>query len=354
MKVPMLDLRAQYATVRPAVEAAVARVLESGLYILGEDVAELEREIAARMDVAHAVGMSSGSDALLATLMALGVGPGDEVVTSALSFFATAGAIARLGARPVFADIEPDSYNLDPRDALRRVTSRTRAILPVHLFGRPASVEPLRAAKLPIVEDAAQALDARDVGKLGVACALSFFPSKNLGAAGDAGMVVTDDAGLADRLRLLRAHGSRPKYVHAVVGGNFRIDTLQAAILRAKLPHLQAWNARRRAHVAAYRTLLAATPLRLPVDADGHVWHHFVVRAPRRDELRKHLAAREIESEVYYPVPLHQQACFAELPRVALPEAERFCAEALALPVHADLNEAQLEHVARAIAEFYR
>jgi dTDP-4-amino-4,6-dideoxygalactose transaminase len=354
MKVPMLDLRAQYRQVQPAVEAAVHRVLESGQYVLGEDVTLLEREIAARVGVGHAVGMSSGTDALLAALMALGVGPGDEVITSAMSFFATAGAIARLGARPVFADVEARSYNLDPADAVRRVTPRTRAFIPVHLFGRPADTAPLRATGLPVIEDAAQALDAAGVGKLGLAATLSFFPSKNLGAAGDAGMVVTDDAALADKLRLLRAHGSRPKYHHAVVGGNFRIDTLQAAILRAKLPFLTGWNQRRAANTARYRTLLADTPLTLPEEAPGHVWHHFVVRAPRREELRRHLADRGVETEVYYPVPLHRLECFRHLEPSSLPEAERFAQEALALPVHSDLADDQLEHVARSIVEFYR
>jgi dTDP-4-amino-4,6-dideoxygalactose transaminase len=353
VRVPMLDLRAQYRQVQPAVEQAVKRVLESGHYILGEEVTAFEGDIAARTGARHAVGMSSGTDALLATLMALGVGPGDEVVTTTLSFFATAGAIARLGARPVFADIDPGSYNLDPRDALQRVTSRTRAFIPVHLFGRTADTAPLAASGLPVIEDAAQALDAPGVGKLGVVATLSFFPSKNLGAAGDAGMVITDDAALADRLRLLRAHGSRPKYHHAIVGGNFRIDALQAAILRAKLPFLTGWNQRRAANAARYRALLAGTPLTLPEDVPGHVWHHFVVRAPRREELRRHLADAGVETEVYYPVPLHRQECFRHLEPPSLPEAERLVGEALALPVHSDLTDEQLEHVARSIRELY-
>ena len=355
MRVPLLDLKAQYLQVGPAVETAVRRVLESGYYILGEDVAELEREIAARAGVAHAIGVSSGSDALLAALMALGIGPGDEVVTTAVSFFATAGAIVRLGATPVFADIEPHSYNLDPKSALARIGPRCKAILPVHLFGRAAALDSLVATGVPVVEDAAQALDAPGVGKIGRLATLSFFPSKNLGAAGDAGMVLTDDATLADRLRLVRAHGSRPKYVHHVVGANFRIDTLQAAILRAKLPFLDGWNAQRRTNMQAYRTLLEGTPLELPADAPGHVWHHFVVRAPRRDELRKHLQSREIETEVYYPLALHLQPCFANLggKKGDLPHAERMTDEVLALPVHPDLSLAQLEHVARAVKEFY-
>jgi dTDP-4-amino-4,6-dideoxygalactose transaminase len=303
MRVPLIDLKAQYATVGETVEAAVRRVLASGHYLLGEDVPALEREIAAHVGLAHAVGVSSGTDALLAGLWALGVGPGDEVVTTALSFFATAGAIVRLGARPVFADIEPGSFNLDPADALRRIGPRTRALVPVHLFGRPAPVAALASAGVPIVEDAAQALGCPGLGQRARLVTVSFFPSKNLGAAGDAGMVLTGDQELADRIRLLRSHGSRPKYVHHVVGGNFRIDTLQAAVLRAKLPFLDEWNRRRRHNAARYRELLAGTPLGLPADADGHV------RAAR---------------------------------------------ETLALPVHAELTDEQLEHVAASVREFYR
>jgi dTDP-4-amino-4,6-dideoxygalactose transaminase len=357
MKVPLLDLRAQYATIAAGVEAAVKRVLESGHYILGEDVAAFERELAAATGRAHAVAVSSGTDALLAALMALGIGAGDEVVTTPLSFFATAGAIVRLGARPVFADIDPRSLNLDPEAALARVTDKTRAILPVHLFGRACELEPLRKIGVPIVEDAAQAIGLATLGR-GSACAtLSFFPSKNLGAAGDAGAVICDDGDFADRLRLLRAHGSRPKYVHHVVGGNFRIDTLQAAILRAKLPHLAAWNAARRRNALRYLELLGDTPLGLPEPAAAHVWHHFVIRVPnaRRDALRAHLQSRDIESEVYYPTPLHLQPCFAALGYNPgdLPHAERACTEVLALPVHPDLTEAQQHHVAASIRELF-
>jgi dTDP-4-amino-4,6-dideoxygalactose transaminase len=345
--VPLLDLRAQHAGVGGEVEAAVQRVLQSGQFILGPEVEAFEAEIARDVGLPHAVGVSSGTDALLATLWALGIGPGDEVITTAMSFFATAGAIARLGAKPVFADISAD-FNLDPDSALDRVSARTRAIVPVHLFGRPAQLEPLKTAGLPIVEDAAQALGI----PLGRIATLSFFPSKNLGAAGDAGMVVTADAELADRVRLLRAHGSRPKYVHHVIGGNFRLDALQAAILRAKRPHLAEWNARRRRNAGRYRELLAGTPLALPEDAPGHVWHHFVVRAPRRDELRKHLAEREIETEVYYPRPLHLQPCFGGK-EGDLPGAEQAAREVLALPIHPDLSDAQIAWVAESIVSFY-
>jgi dTDP-4-amino-4,6-dideoxygalactose transaminase len=357
MRVPLLDLRAQYQTIAPAVEAAVRRVLESGHYILGEDVAAFERELAVASGRPHAVGVSSGTDALLVSLMALGVGPGDEVLTTPLSFFATAGAIARLGARPLFADVERTSFNLDADAALMRVTPRTKAILPVHLFGRACDVAPLAATGLPVIEDAAQAIGLGTLGS-GTRCAtLSFFPSKNLGAAGDAGAVVCEDAAFAEKVRVLRAHGSRPKYVHHAVGGNFRMDTLQAAILRTKLPHLRAWNLARQKNAQRYHLMLAHTPLLLPEAVDTHVWHHYVVRVPdgRRDALRQHLAAREIETEVYYPTPLHLQPCFAHLGYRPgdLPVAERACAEVLALPIHPYLTEAQQEHVAASVREFY-
>jgi len=343
MKVALADLSAQYGELAAEIDTAVRRVLASGHYILGEDVGAFEQEMARDAGRAHAIGLSSGSDALLAGLWALGVGPGDEVVTSALSFFATAGAIARLGATPVFSDIDPATFDLDP-DGLP-ITLRTKAIVPIHLFGRPAD---RIATELPILEDAAQAVGST---KLGPLVALSFFPSKNLGAAGDAGMLMTDDYELADRVRLYRAHGARPKYEHHVIGANLRMDTLQAAILRAKRPHLARWNARRRANALRYHELLAATPLVLPADAPGHVWHQFVVRAPKRDELRSFLRQREIETEVYYPKPLHQQTPFAR--GQSLPHAEQACREVLALPVHPHLDDSQLEYVADAIRAFY-
>ena len=345
----MLDLAAQYATLGPEIDAAVQRVLASGRYILGDDVAAFERELAADAKKRYAIGVSSGSDALLAALWAVGVGPGDEVITTALSFFATAGSIARLGATPVFADIDPRTLCLDPASALARVTPRTRAIVPVHLFGRAADVAGLAAARLPIVEDAAQAVGSPALGPLAT---LSFFPSKNLGAAGDAGMVLADDDAIAERVRKYRTHGSVAKHVHEVIGANLRMDTLQAAILRVKRPHLAAWTARRRANAATYRRLLADTPLALPGDAPDHVWHQFVVRTPRRDDLRAFLRARQIETEVYYPTPLHLQPCFAGTPG-SLPEAERAAREVLALPVHPTLDDDQLAHVASSIRAFF-
>jgi dTDP-4-amino-4,6-dideoxygalactose transaminase len=349
VRVPLGDLAKQYESIGTEIDAAVRRVLASGRYIMGEDVGELERELAADTGLAHGVAVSSGSDALLVALWALGVGPGDEVITSALSFFAPAGAVARLGATPVFADIDPATFNVSPRSIAARITPRTKAIVPVHLFGRVAEWP---STDLPIIEDAAQAIGA-PIGK-GRATTLSFFPAKNLGAAGDAGMVLTNDDALADRMRLYRVHGARPKYHHQVVGANLRMDTLQAAILRVKRRHLATWNAQRRANALRYHEALASMPLVLPADAPGHVWHHFVVRAPRRDELRAHLRECGIETEVYYPTPLHLQPCFPGGREGDCPEAERACGEVLALPVHPELEPSQLEYVSEAIAAFYR
>jgi dTDP-4-amino-4,6-dideoxygalactose transaminase len=338
MKVPMADLAAQHAEVATEITGAVDRVLASGRYILGEDVAAFEREMEIDANERHAIGVSSGTDALIAALWALGVGPGDEVVTTSFSFFATAGAIARLGATPVFADIE-STLNLDPQSALARVTAKTKAIVPVHLFGRPADTAALAEAGVPIIEDAAQAIGA----PLGRIATLSFFPTKNLGAAGDAGMVVTDEDSIAERVRLFRTHGAREKNVHVALGTNARMDTLQAAILRVKRRYLAAWTARRRANARAYLEALADLPLVLPEDVPDHVWHHFVVRTTERDRLQTFLRANEIESDVYYPIPLHRQPCFAV--RESLPEAERAASEVLALPVHPQLSTEQRQHV---------
>jgi dTDP-4-amino-4,6-dideoxygalactose transaminase len=276
-----------------ALLAALTRVMDSGGFILGPEVEAFEKELAAALGVGRAIGVSSGTDALLVALMALGVGPGDEVVTTPLSFYATVGCIARLGARPVFADIEPESFNLDPAAAAAAACgAKTRAVIPVHLFGRPAV---LPKVNLPVVEDAAQSIGACKLG--GIMSCLSFFPSKNLGAFGDGGAVLCDDAQVADKVVLLRTHGSRPKYVHHVVGGNFRLDALQAAILRVKLPQLAGWTAARRANADRYRRLFAASPgipaeLHLPADVPGHIYNQFVIRAPRRDGLREHLPSR--------------------------------------------------------------
>jgi dTDP-4-amino-4,6-dideoxygalactose transaminase len=354
MKVPLFDMTAELAGVRHELDAAIARVLDSGVFIGGEEVSAFERELAAATGVLYAVGTSSGSDALHATFLALGVTRGDDVVTTPLTFFATAGGAARLGARIVFADVDDESLTLDPRAALTAVGERTAAIVPVHLFGHPAA-HPI--APCAIVEDAAQSLGAGPVR--GRAAAVSFFPTKNLGALGDAGAVLTDDPALADRLALLRMHGARPKYHHLAIGGNFRLDPLQAAVLRAKLPHLPAWNAARRGHADRYRALFAAarvpSELRLPAPHAAHVYHQFVIRAPRRDALRAYLASAGVGTEVYYPEPLHLQPCFADLGyRLgAFPVAERACREVLALPIHPRLSPDAQAFVVDRIAAFY-
>jgi dTDP-4-amino-4,6-dideoxygalactose transaminase len=355
--IPTQDLVAHNQPLRSELQAAMWRVLVSGRYIDGPEVAAFEREAAAALEVAHAVGVSSGTDAILALLMACGVDAGDEVVTTPFSFFASAGGIVRLGATPIFADIEADTLNLDAELAASRIGPRTRAVLTVHLFGRSARTEPLElacgAAGIPLLEDAAQAIGARregrPVGTIGRAAALSFFPSKNLGGFGDGGMIITGDAGLAARLRRLRVHGAQPRYHHELVGGNFRLDELQAALLRVKLPHLAGWSARRAQIARRYRAGLAGLPIALPPEDPGCVWNQFVIRVPdgRRDALRLHLASRKIASAIYYPQPLHLQPCFAQLGyrRGDCPQAERACAEVLALPIYPELAPAAIDRV---------
>jgi dTDP-4-amino-4,6-dideoxygalactose transaminase len=355
-KVPLLDVNAQNRPLRDEVLAAIARVVDSGQFIMGPDVEAFERELAATVGSAHAIGLSSGTDALLVALMALHVGAGDEVVTTPFSFFATAGAIARVGAKPVLADIDPATFNLDPTAAAAAVTPRTKAVITVHLYGRAA---PTPRVTVPVIEDAAQSIGSAQL--TGLAGCLSFFPSKNLGAFGDAGALYTDDAAFADRVKLLRLHGGRPKYYHQAIGGNFRLDTLQAAVLRVKLAQLPGWTAARRANADRYRRLAAAQPgfpaeIRLPDDAPGHIYNQFVIRTPRRDTLREHLTKANIGTEIYYPVPFHLQPCFAslELREGAFPHAEQAARETLALPIYPELSEAQQAYVIEQIAAFFR
>lgn len=367
MKVPLLDLAAQYTALGEQIEAAVVGVLRSGRYILGPQVAALEQEVCRFTGVPHAVGCASGSDALLLALMALGVGPGDEVITSPFTFFATAGSIHRLGARPVFADIEAASFNLDPGQVARRITSRTRAIVPAHLYGRLARVDAIREAaggRIPVVEDAAQALGARlgprAAGALGVAGCFSFYPTKNLGGAGDAGLVVTHDPNLAERLRRLRSHGAsdgyhHDPYHHDEVGLNSRLDEVQAAILRVKLSRLEEWNHARRQQAAEYTRLLAGLVRTPEPDPDGaHIYHQYVIRVEGRDSLRRLLGEHGVETAVYYPLPLHLQKCFAYLGHGPgdFPQAESAAREVLALPIYPELSAAAREHVAGVIARF--
>jgi dTDP-4-amino-4,6-dideoxygalactose transaminase len=366
MKVPLLDLQAQYATIRNEVRAAIDRVCESQHFIMGPEVSAFEDEVAAHCDAKFAVGMSSGTDALLAALMAVGVGPGDEVITSTYSFFATAGTIARLGARPVFVDIERSTFNLDPAMLAARVTPRTKAIVPVHLFGRCCDMDAIGAVAaaqdVAVIEDAAQAIGALDergriAGAIGAVGCLSFFPSKNLGAFGDGGMVLSNDAQLAERLRILRAHGSKPKYHHHLVGGNFRLDALQAAVLRVKLKFLPDWTKARRENADRYRLLFAKRGLEaiaLPEDRPGHIYNQFVIRSKQRDQLQRFLLEHGIGTEVYYPVPLHLQPCFAELGygKGDLPEAEAAAQESLALPIYPELTEDAQRYVVEQIGDF--
>ncbi len=370
MKVPLLDLYAQNEPLRAEMLAAITRVFDSQRYILGPEVEQLELELATWLQVKAVVGVSSGTDALLTALMAAGVGPGAEVVTSTYSFFATAGSIARLGARPVLVDIDPATYNLDPAAAAAAVTSRTRAIIPVHLFGLSADLDPIVEAGATVgaavVEDAAQAIGARYkkrlVGGIGTLGCFSFYPSKNLSGLGDGGVVTTMDEEVGHRVRLLRGHGASPKYFHEIVGGNFRLDALQAAVLRVKLPHVADWTELRRRNARRYGDLFGAAGVTsrgvvLPSEPDGyfHVFNQYVIRAPRRDALRAHLHARGVGTEIYYPRPFHLQRCFADLGyrQGAFPHAEAAASETLALPVYPELSEAQQSYVVDAVSEFY-
>jgi dTDP-4-amino-4,6-dideoxygalactose transaminase len=368
MPVPLLDLDAQYRPLRSDILAAITRVCDSQRFIMGPEIDALERELSTLLGVRHAVAVSSGTDALLLALMALGIKAGDEVVTPTFSFFATAGAVSRLGATPVLVDIDPATFNIDPEQAAAAITPRTKAMIPVHLFGLAADMDPLMAAAdragVPVIEDAAQAIGtsykSRPIGGIGALGCFSFFPSKNLGAFGDAGLLTTNDDALAERSRLLRTHGMKPKYYHHLVGANFRMDALQAAVLRVKAPHLDSWTKGRQANAARYRTLFRAAGLEgavaLPFEpADRtHIFNQFVLRTPERDALKQHLDANGIGNEIYYPVPFHLQPCFADLGyrRGAFPHAERAADECLAIPVYGELTLAQQETVVAAIAQF--
>ena len=387
LHVPLLDLKPQYRTLKAELDAAVLNVAESQMFILGPAVRELENKVAAYCGAKYGIGVSSGTDALLVALMALDIGPGDEVLTSPYTFFATGGAIARTGARPVYLDIDPVTYNLEPfrlrefletlcevRDGqlVNRVTGgRVKAIMPVHLYGQAADMDPIieLAARfgLKVIEDAAQAIGTeykggRRVGGIGDIGCFSFFPTKNLGAFGDGGLCTTNDEALATKLKQLRVHGMEPKYYHAMIGGNFRLDELQAAVLLVKLPHLDDWHAGRQRNAAYYdRAFEAAglgdevfTPVAVP--GQRHIYNQYVVRVPERDRLRAYLAECGVGSEVYYPVPLHMQECFGYLGYKPedCPESARAAAETLALPIFPELTEQQLQHVVDSIAYFVK
>jgi dTDP-4-amino-4,6-dideoxygalactose transaminase len=368
VNVPQLDLQQQYASIRAEVLSAITRVCDTQHFIMGPEVEGLEAELAAAIGARHAIAVSSGTDALLVSLMALGIGPGDEVITPTFSFFATAGCVSRVGATPVFVDVDPQTLMMDADRVGAAITPRTRVIIPVHLYGLCADMAPLlelaTAHDLAVVEDAAQAIgatcDGRQAGTFGAVGCFSFFPSKNLGAFGDAGLVTTNDDAMATHIRRLRNHGAQPKYYHQEIGGNFRMDALQAAVLRVKLPHLPGWTERRRANAAAYAELFAKagvdSRIGLPVEPAGrtHIYHQYVIRAANRDALRAHLASRGIGTEVYYPVPFHRQECFATIapPADAFPNADAAAADVLALPIFPELTRAQQQYVVDTIAEW--
>lgn len=396
--VPLLDLKAQYATLREELREAIDRVAESQHFILGPEVEALEAEVAAYSQCEFGIGVSSGSDALLVTLMAIGIKPGDEVVTTPYTFFATAGAVSRLGAKPVFVDIDPRTYNIEVSAIEAAITERTRAIIPVHLYGQMADMDAIMEVagrhNLYVIEDAAQAIGAeykgRRAGSIGHFGCFSFFPSKNLGGFGDGGMVTANDPQLADTVKLLRNHGYRPKYYNKVVGGNFRLDAIQAAVLRVKLKYLDEWTRARQRNAARYRDLFneaglvidpqtvnsnlsegstvktdeatslplsAAKGVVLPTESPDvrHIYNQFVIRSGRRDELMAYLKEQKIGTEVYYPVPMHLQECFMELNYKAgdFPSSESSAHETLALPIYPELTEEQMSSVVNAIAEFY-
>ena len=386
MQVPLLDLKPQYRALKAEIDAAIERVCDAQAFILGPGVRELESAVAAYSGCTHGIGMSSGTDALLAALMALDIGAGDAVITSPYTFFATAGTIARAGARSLFVDIDPATFNLSPaaverllredcerRDGrlVHRATGTTvRALMPVHLYGQMAEMTPLMALArefgLRVIEDAAQAIGAADGDKrracsIGDIGCLSFFPTKNLGAFGDAGMCVTNDAALAAKLAMVRVHGMEPKYYHQLVGGNFRLDEIQAVVLSIKLQHLDAWTLGRQENACFYYEAFERAGLKgtvtLPAALPGvrHIYNQFVVRFPQRDALKKYLGECGVGSEIYYPVPLHQQQCFAPLGYQTgdFPESERAAAETLALPIFPELSREQLQYVVDCIAHFY-
>jgi dTDP-4-amino-4,6-dideoxygalactose transaminase len=363
MNVPLLDLPAQYAAIRDEVAAAIREVCESQRFILGETVERFERAVAAYCGAKHAIGMSSGTDALLASLMVLGAGPGDEVICPPFTFFATAGTVARVGAKPVFVDIEPETFNIDLAGIERAITKRTKAIMPVDLYGQPAEMEQIGAIArkhgIPIIEDAAQAIGAEHrghrVGTMADLTCLSFFPTKNLGGFGDGGMILTNDDRLARACRMVRVHGGETEYHHAMVGGNFRLDALQAAVLTVKLKYLDRWIDARHQRAARYTELLAGSGVQTPIERphNKHTYHQFTIRVPagRRDEIQEHLKVAGVMSRVYYPVCLHQQPCFKSLgmARGDFPVSEQAAAEVLSLPIYPELTDAMQRHVTEQI-----
>jgi dTDP-4-amino-4,6-dideoxygalactose transaminase len=386
MKVPLLDLKPQYLSLKKELDDAVLRVAESQYFILGPEVEKMEKEFCEYLNCKHAIGVSSGTDALLLALMAIDIGPGDEVIVPTYSFFATAGVVSRLNAVPVLTDIDPVTFNIDPEDFKKKITSKTKAVIPVHLYGQSAELEPIvkiaKEKNIFVIEDAAQAIgtdykNGKRIGTIGDIGCFSFFPSKNLGGYGDGGLVTTNNDELAYMLRIKRVHGGEQKYYHKVIGGNFRIDALQSAVLRVKLPHLDKWSEKRRANAEYYYELfskagLAEEPGKTKFDDKNsvllpkpiykgsavvknyHIYNQFIIRAQRRDELKKFLTENEIGNEIYYPVPFHLQECFANLnhKKGDFPESEKASETSLAIPIYPELSKEQQEFVVQKIKEF--
>lgn len=365
MAVPFLDVSAQYRALQPEIEKAILDVARSGKYILGERVASLEKQLAAYVDVPHAIGCASGTDALILALRAVGVGPGDEVITTTYSFFATASSIALVGATPVFVDIDPQTYNIDARQVEKKINVRTKAIIPVHLYGQPAEMDPLldlsRDWGVKIVEDACQSIGAeykgKRVGSIGDVGCMSFYPTKNLSGMGDGGMLFTRSLELAERLRILREHGAKPRYLHRIIGYNSRLDELQAAVLLVKAKLLEEWTEKRRANARLYNELFGGSPVAAPHDLPyaRHVYNQYVARVARRGSLMEHLKSKGIGCAIYYPLPLHLQECFKHLnyKKGDLPVAEKASEETLALPIYPELTQESIAEVARTVISFY-
>ena len=365
MKVPILDLKAQYAAIKDEINLATNQVCESQFFCLGPALAEFEEKIAEYCQSKYAIGLSSGSDALLVSLMALEIKPGDEVITSPFTFFATAGSVTRLGAKPVFVDIDPDSYNIDPALIEEKITEKTRVIIPVHLFGQIARMKPIMEIAerhdLDVIEDAAQSIGATQNGKkcgnFGLCGCFSFYPTKNLGGFGDGGLVTTNDESFAEKIKTLRDHGQKPRYFYKILGGNFRLDCIQAAVLSVKLKYLDEWNDKRRQNAVLYDNFFAGSEAKPPqIDSNNvSIYHQYTVTVPERDRLQEYLAEKEIGSAIFYPHPLHLQECFRQLGynKGDFPVAERLCEDVLSLPIYPELKKEQIEYVANAILEFY-
>ena len=377
MKVPLLDLKAQYASIKEEIRTAVDDVFDSQYFILGPKVKELEQEIARYSETSYALGVSSGTDALLISLMALGIEPGDEIITTPFTFFSTAGVISRLNATPKFVDIDPDTFNMDPEKLESAITRRTKAVIPVHLFGQCADMDPILEVSskygLPVIEDAAQSIGAqykhRKAGSMAEFGVFSFFPSKNLGGAGDGGMVITRESALYDKLQLLRVHGARSKYYHKIVGGNFRLDSLQAAVLLVKLKYLDSWSEKRRKNAALYNRLFAQSGLiergiiKTPVEAykdsgdrNHHIYNQYTLRTRSRDKLQEYLKEQGVSTAIYYPLPLHLQECFKDLGYLKgdFPEAEKASGSVISLPVYPELTDEQQEYIVEKISGFFK